>query len=115
MDFNVQVVEPRSFKEVVVNEEWKASMDKEYSNLITNETWTLTDRPTNANVIKCGWVYKAKKNEFGKIVRFKSRSVANGYNQVPGLDYDETFAPVGLRTTIRLFIVMTTMKGYHCE
>jgi hypothetical protein len=34
-----------------------------------------------------------QKNEDGIVVKNKSRLVAQGYNQVEGLDFDETFAP----------------------
>jgi len=33
-------------------EKWKAAMLQEYHALDKNETWTLVDRPTNAEIIK---------------------------------------------------------------
>ena len=37
---------------------------------------------------------KNKTNEDGEIIRNKSRLVAQGYTQVEGVDFDESFAPM---------------------
>ena len=51
-------------------------------------------RPSDHNVIGTKWVFRNKQDENGIIVRNKARLVAQGYSQVEGLDFDETFAPV---------------------
>ena len=49
------------------------------------------------------WVYTTKQNQDG-IVSFKARYVAKGYNQVKGIDYQETFAPTANITSIRVLM-----------
>ena len=44
---------------------------------------------------------KNKQDAHGTIVRNKARLVAQGYSQVEGIDYGETFAPVARLESIR--------------
>jgi hypothetical protein len=45
-------------------------------------------------------------------VRNNAHLVAQGYNQVEGLDFGETFAPVARLETIRILLVFATFKGF---
>ena len=49
--------------------------------------------PKNKVVIGNRWVYNTKKDDKGKIIRFKSRLVAQGFKQIKEEFYDETFSP----------------------
>jgi hypothetical protein len=40
-------------------------------------------------------VFRNKQDKHGVVIRNKARFVAKGYAQVAGLDFEETFAPVG--------------------
>jgi hypothetical protein len=71
-----------------------------------NETWKLVPHPENRKVIKCIWVFKHKKDEFGKIIRLKARLVACGYAQNHGIDYFETYAPVAKLASIRIVLAI---------
>jgi len=51
-------------------------------------------------------VYKLKKDWAGKITKRKSRLVVQGFSQVEGVDYNETFAPVTKTTTFRLMLAL---------
>jgi hypothetical protein len=44
-------------------------------------------------------------------VRNKARLVAQGYSQVEGLDFGETFAPVARLEAIRILLAFATSKG----
>jgi hypothetical protein len=64
------------------------------------------------NVIGTKWVFKNKQGEDGEIVRNKACLVAQGYSQVEGLDFEETFAPVAHLEAIRILLAFAASKGF---
>jgi hypothetical protein len=45
-------------------------------------------------------------------VRNKARFIAQGYSQVEGLDFGETFVPVAHLETIRILLAFAASKGF---
>jgi len=43
--------------------------------------------------VKTRFVFDIKKDAEGQKTRFKARLVAQGFNQIPGRDFDKTWAP----------------------
>jgi hypothetical protein len=52
------------------------------------------DLPPGRRAVCLKWVYKAKKDETGHIIRHKEWLVMKGYVQHQGVDFEEVFAPV---------------------
>ena len=50
------------------------------------------------------WVFRNKQDQDGMVVRNKARLVAQGYTQVEGLDFGETYAPVARLEAIRILL-----------
>ena len=72
----------------------------------------------NHQAIKSRFVFDIKHDAEGKFTRYKARLVAQGFNQVPGRDFDETWAPVpNAATTRALFAVAAAMgwKIHHVD
>lgn len=55
-------------------DDWEKALDEEYRSLITNKTWKLVKPPEDAKILGCKWVFKLKRDEEGKIARYKARS-----------------------------------------
>ncbi|CAL9022194.1 unnamed protein product [Prunus brigantina] len=91
---NVCIMEPENFEEADLDESWRRAMEAELEMIEKNNTWQLVERPFNKLVIGVKWVYKTKLNLDGTVQKNKARLVAKGYSQKPGIDYNETFAPV---------------------
>jgi hypothetical protein len=45
-------------------------------------------------------------------VRNKARLIAQGYNQVEGLDFGETFTPIARLKAIRILLAFVASKGF---
>ena len=73
---------------------WLEAMRSEHKSLIDNGTWSLVDRPADRNILTGRWTYKLKRGPNGEILRYKARWVARGFEQMEGIDYNETFASV---------------------
>ena len=91
--------EPTSFEDASKDPRWVQSMREEMKSLLDQETWELVDLPPERKIVKNRWVYKKKSDG-----RLKSRLVAKGFTQTYGLDYDETWSPVGRKSSLRLLI-----------
>ena len=81
--------------------EWKPSCEAEYDILMGYHTWKLVKRPPNINIIGCRQTFRVKRDKLGAINKYKSRLVAQGFMQIKGLNYHETFSP-----TIRLILAL---------
>ena len=104
------VDDPKTFSEAVQGTnggKWLVAMNSEIDNIEGKGTWVETTLPTDRKAIGCKWVYKRKADADGNIVKYKARLVAKGYSQVPGLDYEETFAPVGRSTSLRILLAIS--------
>jgi Reverse transcriptase (RNA-dependent DNA polymerase) len=66
----------------------------------------LVDKPEGANVIGSKWVFHAKKDAAGTTIRHKVCLVAQGFSQVPGIDYFDTFAPIAKLASICTILAM---------
>ena len=50
------------------------------------------------------WVFRNKQDQYGIVVRNKARLVAQGYTQVEGLDFRETYAPVARLEAVKILL-----------
>jgi hypothetical protein len=64
------------------------------------------------NVIGTKWGFKNKQGEDGEVVRNKAHLVAQGYIQVDGQDFGETFAPIARLEAIRILLAFAASKGF---
>ena len=83
---------------------WQASTADEYQSLIANGSWVLVPRCKGMRVIPVRWVFSKKMGAIGQVDRYKSRLVAKGFKQRPGIEYQEVYAVVTCKPTLRVFL-----------
>jgi hypothetical protein len=108
----VALFEPRDVGHALFDSSWVTAMHEELENFERNHVWTLVDPPRYVNVIGTKWFFKNKQGEDGEVVRNKVRLVAQGYGQVEGLDFGETFAPLARLEAIRVLLAFVASKGF---
>ena len=79
-------------------------MHEEPKNFTRNQVWELVESPKDHNVIRTKWVFRNKQDQDGIVVRNKARLLAQGYTQVDGLDFGETYAPIARLEAIRILL-----------
>lgn len=96
-------------------EEWYKAIACEVRSLLKNDTWQLVNRPEQGTVIGSKFVLRNKYKENGYLERRKARVVAKGFAQRPGVDFDDTFAPVARIESIRILMALAAERGMFVE
>lgn len=94
--------EPNTFESAIRcfdSKYWKEAIEKEVNSIENHDVWeNYEDEPPNP--LNTTWVFKIKDNTHGDPLKFKSRLCVQGFNQIHGTDYDETYAPTGKVSTL---------------
>ena len=94
--------EPKNILEAEGDLYWLLAMQEELNQFERNQIWHLVPRPHDRPIIGTKWIFRNKMDESGNVIRNKARLVAQGYTQVEGIDFEETFAPVARLEAIRM-------------
>ena len=84
------------------------SMIEEYQYILKNDVWEVVPRPKDKLVVSSKWIFKTKNSADGSIENFKARSIAWGFSQKEGIDYEENFALVARYTSIRTILALAS-------
>jgi hypothetical protein len=108
--------EPKTVREGLGGEygdKWLDSMDSGIKEIELKGTWIETLLPEGRKDVDCKWIYKADAD--GKVVKYKSRLVAQGFSQIPGIDYEQTFTsrtlPLGSDCSVKLYSTHSVVLG----
>ena len=110
---NSKIHEPKSYDEAIDDpihgRRWREAIEEELQNLESHQTWEYDELPPGRKAIGSKWVFKVKYHPDGSVARFKARLVAQGFSQVQGIDFSETFAPPVRRESLRIYLALCLM------
>ena len=66
----------------------------------------MVPRSEGEHIISTKWIFRNKTDDEGNVIHNKARLVAQGYSQMEGVDYDETFASVARMESIRILLAL---------
>ena len=102
--------EPTTYEEALASPQqdlWITAIQAELDSLARHQTWQLVPRPPNRKTVSTKWVFKLKDTI---PPRPKARLVARGFTQIPGEDYNETFAPIVKASSIRTLFALAAQE-----
>ena len=99
-------------------EYWIAGACEELRSLMDLQVFVLVPRssiPQGKRPLKGKLVCKRKRDDAGKITRYKVRYVAKGYAQQPGIDFTKTTAPTARLESFRSLLHLAATLGWDTQ
>ena len=90
-------------------QEWENAEIEEMASIYQHNIGTLVKREKNMNVLGSRFVYKSKRKPDGTIYRWKARLVCQGFKQIEGIDFHETFSSQARLPSIKLLLFLVNM------
>jgi hypothetical protein len=71
--------------------------------------------PDGVHALPSKLVYTIKRDDLGKIAKYKARLVVKGFRQLAGRDYNEVFAPTAQQVTLRVMMAHASAANLEVE
>lgn len=110
--------EPHTWKDALESsdaEQWRQAYSEELDSLKGMNVYKLVPRsqvPAGHKICKGHPVFKIKRDENGKIVRFKVCLMFKGFEQVYGKDYTKTTSPTAHMESWHILLHLAALKGW---
>jgi len=91
--------------------EWDAACEDKIQNFQQMGVYDVVPWPKGRKVVGSKWVLRIKHGPDGQVQKYKARIVAQGFTQVEGLDYNQTFAPVVKLSTFRAILAIAVQQN----
>ena len=105
--------DPRTYAEAMARPDaaqWDIACDNEKRAFEHMGVYEVVPRPKDRKVVGSKWVFRIKRGPDGAIQKYKARVVAQGFTQIEGIDYDETFAPVAKLASLRAILAIAAER-----
>ena len=112
---------PRTYAEAMAqpdSAQWRAAIDVELGAMEKHRVWKVVPLPPGKRAIGSRMIFDRKRADTIDGValpdntrKYKARLVAQGYTQIPGIDFKLTYAPVCKYATLRTVIASVANDG----
>jgi len=103
--------EPRTLKEALLlsySKQWEKAINSKFNQLVKAKVFKWVEcLPNDKKAVSSCIVFKEKLDSHGNHLKFKTQIIAQGFSQVPGLDFTETFSSVAKFMTLQIFLALT--------
>jgi hypothetical protein len=96
-------------------QQWLNAMQEEFNSLTNYHVGRLAPLPDGSHAIGGMWRLKIKRDQYGEIIKYKAQWVAFGNHQIPGIDFDQTYASVGLSDTLQILFTLAVHNNLKME
>jgi len=118
--------DPRSYDEAMVHSDatewdkamvcsdaakWDVACEDEIRNFQQMGVYDIVSQPKGHKVVGSKWVLHIKRGPDGQVQKYKARIITQGFTQVEGLDYNQTFAPVIKLSTFRTILAIAVQQN----
>ena len=103
----------KNVDEALQNRNWFEAMKNEYDAFAENNVWSLVkndEKPVGSR-----WHFALKFGPDGDLCRYKARFDANGFSQVFGKAFYETYSPTTRVSTIRILMCLAISIDYQLK
>jgi len=110
--------DPRTYAQAMARTdaaEWEVACEAERRAFERMGVYEVVPRPKGRKVVGSKWVFRIKRGPDGEIQKYKARVVAQGFTQIEGIDYDETFAPVAKFASLRVILALAAEHNLEVQ
>ncbi|MBW0481183.1 hypothetical protein O181_020898 [Austropuccinia psidii MF-1] len=94
-------------------DKWKSEIIEQISSIEENGVWQVVPLLQEANLLGSTWVFGEKEYHTGKVVRYKARLCIQGFAQIEGIDYNETYALTGRLASLCFLISYCAINDFE--
>jgi hypothetical protein len=91
---------------------WREAINCELTSLREKGVYDVVPKPTHQKCLPTKMVLEVKRDQHGRVEKYKARLVALGCRQVAGVDYSEVYAPTALHASVRVLLAHAAARGY---
>lgn len=110
---------PQSYQEARTSPhwpDWEQAINNELANFAKYDVWETVPHTPDLRPIPGKWVFTRKiDGETGRPAKFKARFVVKGFKQIKGRDYNEIFATVAHKDSIRVLLAIVNHLDLECD